>query len=79
MKKRMPPYVDLASLPEDTRISLIGSTAESGGLVAFVVESEEKADRYVKKLTKRFRVKEVERFAGPTETAITVKIGPRIQ
>jgi hypothetical protein len=58
-------YADLADLPEDDRIGIIGRTAESGKRVAFIVEDDAKADRYIEKLTKRFQVSVAKRLDGP--------------
>jgi hypothetical protein len=58
-------YADLADMPEDDRIAIIGQTAEGGKRVAFIVEDDAKADRYIEKLTKRFRVSVAKRLDGP--------------
>ncbi|MGH3427947.1 MAG: hypothetical protein ACRDQZ_10340 [Mycobacteriales bacterium] len=75
----MTPYVDIASMPEDRRIDLIGHRAvvhkES---VAFVVEDDEKADRYIAKLRDKYPTIQVNsRGAGPVKGTIYVKVGPR--
>jgi hypothetical protein len=70
MKK--PLYADLADLPEDDRIAIIGRTAEDGQRVAFVVEDHAKADRYIDKLTKRFRVSVAKRLSGPVKDTVSV-------
>lgn len=57
----MKAFADLADLPEDDRIRVIGETAEHGERVGFFVDDDAKADRYIKKLTERFRVQVVER------------------
>lgn len=69
-----PVYSDLHNLPEDDRIELIGQAAESGKRTAFMVESEEKASRYIEKLTSRFNVEVVNQFPGPVENVVTVII-----
>jgi hypothetical protein len=70
-------YRDAADLPEDVRIDLIGKHASSGKRVAFVVEDDEKADRYMRKLKEKFpNLKEIERGNGPVEGVIYVKVGP---
>ena len=58
----MKTFADLADLPEDDRIRVIGETAESGDRVGFFVDDDAKADRYIRKLTKWYpRVEVVER------------------
>ena len=57
-------FADLADLPEDQRIRIIGNTAMAGERVGFFVDDEAKADRYIAKLTMLFpRVVVVERKA----------------
>lgn len=70
-------YADLADLPEEERISIIGyRVQELGEVVAFVVEDNEKADRYIRKLLLDFNVRVVERGAGPVASTVYVKVGP---
>lgn len=57
----MKAFADLADLPEDERIRIIGQTAETGERVGFFVDDDVKADRYIEKLTRKFRVQVVER------------------
>jgi len=73
----MKAFADLADLPEDDRIAIIGKTAEGGQRVAFVVEDHAKADRYVEKLTKRFRVSVAKRLNGPVKNTISVIVTRR--
>lgn len=49
-------YADLASLPEDARIELIGkyATEHKNEVVGFAVDDQEKADRYIGKLAAKF-------------------------
>lgn len=72
--EKKPLYADLADLPEDERINIIGRTAESGKRVAFIVENDTKADRYIEKLTSRFKVSVAKRLDGPIkgETVSTI-------
>ena len=72
----MTQFVDLHNLSEDARIEMIGHRAvDHKERVAFVVEDDEKADRYVAKLKAKFpSVSVVERFAGPVPGVITVKV-----
>jgi hypothetical protein len=57
----MKAFADLADLPEDERIRIIGQTAEQGQRVGFFVDDDEKADHYIDKLLRGFRVQVVER------------------
>lgn len=68
----MTAFSDLADLPEDERIAIIGRTAEGGQRVAFIVEDHAKADRYIEKLTKRFQVSVAKRLTGPVKDTISV-------
>ena len=61
----MKAFSDLADLPEDERVAIIGRTAESGNRVAFIVEDDAKAHRYMTKLTQRFNVVVEKRLDGP--------------
>lgn len=69
-------FADLADLPEDRRIALIGQAAMAGDVVAFVVDTDPgKADRYVRKLLEKFpELEEESRFTGPIAGAVTVKV-----
>ncbi len=77
-------FADIADFDEDTRIDMIGKTVMSGPkssadkpvMAAFVVENDAKADRYIKKLQKKFPgIRVIDRFAGPVSEAITVRVG----
>lgn len=70
-------YFDLADLPEDERIAIIGRAAEQGQRVAFIVEDHAKADRYVQKLTVRFNVSVAKRIDGPVQDTISVIVTRR--
>lgn len=59
------PYYDLAALSESDRLDIIGKTAEAGNRVAFFVDDDEKADRYIQKLKARFKVTVADRGPGP--------------
>ncbi len=74
---RPPIYADIADLGEDDRIVTIGNMAMTGKVVAFIVEDDEKADRYLGKLRAKFpRVTEVERLANvPITGVVSVKVG----
>lgn len=73
----MTKYADLADLPEDDRVDIIGRTAEGGQKVAFVVEDDLKADRYIRKLSARFNVEIEKRCAGPVKDTISVIVAKR--
>lgn len=49
-------YFDLHSLSEDERISVLGqqATTHPGEILAFFVEDDPKADRYIRKLQASF-------------------------
>lgn len=70
-------YADLAGLPEDDRIRIIGEYAMAGNQVAVPVDEEgsdgyEKADRYVSKLLTRFPLLEfVSKGKGPVANVVT--------
>jgi hypothetical protein len=70
-------YADLADLPEDDRITSIGKTAAAGNVVGVVVDDDAKADRYIKKLSRRFpNVRVIDRGAGPVAGTVLVRVGP---
>lgn len=68
-------YADIADLPEDDRLTIIGTAAAGGRLIGFVVDDDAKADRYIAKLTQRFKVRIIQRAAGP-HGMILVQVGP---
>jgi hypothetical protein len=79
----MPLYADLGDLPEDQRIEAIGKAVMGGSkssgdkpiMAAFVVEDDEKADRYIKKLQERFPgIRVIDRFKGPVPGTISVRV-----
>jgi fructose-1,6-bisphosphatase/sedoheptulose 1,7-bisphosphatase-like protein len=72
----MKAFADLADLPEDKRIRAIAEIAEHGHSVAFVVEDDAKADRYIEKLTK-FNVHVTARGDGPVAGTVFVKVERR--
>jgi RecJ-like exonuclease len=69
-------YADLADYDEDTRIKVIGHTAmRTKKIIGIIVEDDEKADRYISKLTALYpAIKVVERGPGPIENTIAIKI-----
>lgn len=70
-------YVDLGDVGEDDRITTIGQAAERGQLAGFIVDDDEKANRYIAKLVQRFKVTVVDRMAGPANT-ILVRVRPSV-
>jgi tetrahydromethanopterin S-methyltransferase subunit F len=74
----MPPkaFIDLATLPEDERIVIIGQSAEAGNTCAVFVDDDTVADRYVKKL-KKYQVQIITRMPGLTPGTVLLKVGPK--
>lgn len=71
-------YADLANMPEDARIQVIGQTAALGQKVGFFVDDNTKADRYIEKLTTRFDVVVLERKADVlVKGTVFVRVGPK--
>lgn len=69
-------FADLGDLPEDERIWLIAGTAAQGHVIAFIVEDDAKADRYVAKLA-AYPVRIIDRSSGPVKGTIAVRVGPQ--
>lgn len=73
MKK--PVYADLFTLSEQERIAVIGTRAMLGEVVVFIVETNQKADRYMRQLKKAYaRVVEVDRAPGPVPNTVQVRV-----
>jgi len=71
-------YSDIADMPENERIHVIGETASAGSVVGFVVENDVKADRYLRKLQRWFPgVRVIDRGPGPVANTILVRCGPK--
>jgi hypothetical protein len=69
-------YADIADLPEDERITIIGRQAERK-IVGFFVDDDEKADRYIDKLIQRFKIRVIERVPNLlVKNTVFVKVGP---
>ena len=77
-------FADISGFDEDAHIEMIGnavicapkSSADKPVMAAFVAEDCAKADRYIKKLQKKFPgIREIDRFAGPVPETITVRVG----
>lgn len=77
----MPPFMDVASFPEDKRIELIGHrVVDHRETVGFMVDVEDgshaKGDRYIEKLRKKFpAITVMYRGDGPVEGVETIKVG----
>jgi len=72
-------YADLASLPEDDRIALIGEAARQN-IVGVCLEKNDPAKiaRYIQKVTDRYPdVKLLDQFDGPTYLVKTLRFGPK--
>lgn len=69
-------FLDVADFDEDDRITMIGrQVTKYKKMVAFIVEDNEKADRYMRKLKKKFpTIKEIGRGKGPMPDVIYVKV-----
>lgn len=77
----MPEYQDLGDYNEDSRITKIGNSVCSrpGQIIGFIVENDEKADRYLKKLKAQFpEIWLIDRSAAPGGTVL-IRIGGRRQ
>lgn len=74
-------FLDLADLPEDKRIEMIGHRAvDHCETVGFMVDIEDgshaKGDRYIEKLTRRFpSISVMFRGDGPVTGVETIKVG----
>lgn len=71
----MTAYSDLASLPEDERIEIIGKACRAGKRTAVFLERNlpDKIDRYIKKLSERYPdVELVDRQNGPTPRIVSL-------
>jgi hypothetical protein len=71
----MKAFADLADLPEDERIAIIVRTASAGNVVGVVVDDDQAADRYIRKLNARVRV--IDRQAGPVKGTVLIRVGPK--
>lgn len=79
-------FADLADMPEDERIAIIGRTVvDQQKTVGVCVDatltkgsSETKADRYKRKLTERFPgLVILSTEAGPVKGVVTIRVGPK--
>jgi predicted DNA repair protein MutK len=73
---KKPAFADIAGLPEDDRIDIIGHNAVTHKkVVGFIVEDDAKADRYLQKLTAKFPGIQVI-YRGSWRNTVLVKVGP---
>lgn len=81
-------FADLYHLSENQRIEVIGrAVIDNRGtipdkpfMVAVIVESHQVADRYERKLKKRFpAVRIIDRHDGPAKGLVTLRIGEALQ
>lgn len=74
----MKAYADIASLPEDERIRIVGEAARAGNLVGVALEDDaEKIARYIEKITKRFPdVRHISTDPGLVTGTVLLHIGP---
>jgi hypothetical protein len=80
MMKKPSGFADLASLPEDDRIDIIGRTVvEQGKTVAVCIDDQPaKVERYIRKMKERFPTAVVlDQRKGPVAGVVTVKFGPQ--
>jgi hypothetical protein len=79
-KTHRPFYLDIADHEEDQRITIIGHAATcEKKIVAFIVEDDVKANRYLDKLKKKYPgIKVLERGNGPVIGTVFVKVGPNM-
>ena len=71
-------FSDLALLSEDERVNLIGKTVVKGEgkIIGFAVETRKKANRYVKKIQKKFKEVRVVEIVdnSPTKGVVLVQL-----
>ena len=71
-------YSDLADLPEDQRIKIIGEAAQAGNICGVALEDDaDKIARYIEKLTSQFpKVRHISTDPGLVPGTVTVRVGP---
>lgn len=75
---KLPPFYDLARLPEDDRINMIGSIAETA-VVGCMVDADDpvKRQRYIDKISKRFpKVRLISKTENGSGKLTILKFGP---
>lgn len=74
----MKAYSDLADLPEDERIRIIGNAALAGNVCGIALENDdEKIRRYLAKLIERFpTLRHISTDPGPAPGTVIVRVGP---
>ena len=72
-------YADLADLPEDERIQIIGFHTMKGNIVAIAIDDDdEKVARYIEKITTRFpKLRHIDTLPGLVPDTVMVRIGPK--
>lgn len=78
MSRRPKGYADLADMPEDERIGIIGNAVmdRPGETIAVVTDSDPgKLERYVNKIVTRFPgIEVVDTMYGPAAEMVTVRL-----
>lgn len=71
-------YSDLADLPEDERIQIIGESAMAGNIIGIAIDDDDrKVRRYLKKLLKRFPgIRHIDTKPGIVPGTVIVRVGP---
>lgn len=71
-------YADLADLPEDDRIKIIGEAAQAGNVIGVALDDEaDKIARYIRKITDRFPdVRHISTDPGLVPDTVTLRFGP---
>lgn len=71
-------YSDLADLPEDERIQIIGESAMAGNIIGIAIDDDDrKVRRYLKKLLKRFPgIRHIDTIPGIVPGTVIVRVGP---
>ncbi len=71
-------FSDLADLPEDERIQIIGAAVMAGNIIGIAIDDDdEKVARYLAKLAKRFpKVRHISTDPGLVPGTVTIRVGP---
>ncbi len=70
----MTAFKDIADSGEESRIDQIAAEIEKGLVVGFVVDNDENADRYIRKLQLKVKLLEIDhRGPGPVENTVLVR------
>lgn len=73
----MTQFADLADMDEDDRIKIIAKYAKTK-IVAFVVDDDppDKVERYIRKVLSHGGIRVIDRFKGPVNNTVSVRVGP---